>query len=70
MDYYEFNVNGSGCSNITANVSLTNDAGDPVGAYLISPDGDTLGYGQNSLNGTQGTTLTAYTSTPSPAPGP
>ncbi len=57
------------CSNITANVSLTNDAADPVGAYLISPDGDTLGYGQNYLGGfggTPGTSLTAYTLNPVP----
>ncbi|HYB14772.1 MAG TPA: S8 family serine peptidase [Streptosporangiaceae bacterium] len=64
-EYYEFNV-GAGVRNITANVSLTNDAGDPVGSYLISPDGDTLGYGQNSLNGTSGTSLTAYTLNPVP----
>jgi len=63
--YYEFNV-GHGVRNITANVSLTTDADDPVGAYLISPDGDTLGYGQNNLNGTQGLTLTAYTLNPVP----
>jgi hypothetical protein len=63
-DYYEFNV-PSGVNDITANVSLTNDAGDAVGAYLISPDGDTLGYGQNSINGTNGTSLTAYTLDPS-----
>jgi hypothetical protein len=62
-EYYEFNV-GHGVRNITANVSLTNDAADPVGAYLISPDGDTLGYGQNVLNGTSGTSLTAYTLNP------
>jgi Subtilase family len=61
--YYEFNV-GSGVSNITANVSLTNDTGDAVGAYLVSPDGDTLGYGQNSLNGTNSNSLTAYTLNP------
>ncbi len=63
--YYEFKV-GAHVHNITANVSLTNDAGDPVGSYLISPDGDILGYGQNSLNGTSGTTLTAYTLNPVP----
>jgi len=60
---YEFSV-PSGVKNIAANVTLANDADDPVGAYLISPDGDTLGYGQNSLNGTQGLSLTAYTLNP------
>lgn len=64
VQYYKFKV-PSGVRNITANVSLTNDANDPVGAYFISPDGDTLGYGQNSLsNGTPGTSLTAYTLNP------
>ena len=60
QDYYEFSV-GRGVNNITANVSLTNDGGDTVGSYLISPDGDTLGYGQNL---SPGTTLTAYTLNP------
>ncbi len=63
--YYEFDV-PSGVRDITADVSLTNDAGDPVGAYLISPDGDTLGYGQNALNGASGTSLSAYTLNPVP----
>jgi hypothetical protein len=63
--FYEFKV-GAGVHNITANVSLTNDVNDPVGAYLISPDGDTLGYGQNSLNGSQSLSLTAYTLNPIP----
>jgi hypothetical protein len=65
VQFYEFNV-GPGVTDITANVSLTNDSGDPVGAFLISPDGDTLGYGQNSLNGTNGLSLTAYTLNPVP----
>ncbi|MGO8958158.1 MAG: S8 family peptidase [Streptosporangiaceae bacterium] len=63
VQYYQFNV-GKKVSNITANVSLTNDAGNPVGAYLISPGGDALGYGQNNLLG--GTSLTAYTLNPVP----
>jgi hypothetical protein len=65
VQFYKFNV-GPGVTDITANVSLTNDSGDPVGAFLISPDGDTLGYGQNSLNGTSSTSLTAYTLNPVP----
>jgi hypothetical protein len=65
QQYYQFEVR-PGVTDITANVSLTNDAADPVGAYLIGPDGDTLGYGQNSLNGTNELALTAYTLDPVP----
>ena len=60
QDYYEFDV-GTGVTDITANVTLANDANDPVAEYLISPDGDTVGYGQNSLNGSGGLSLSAYT---------
>jgi Subtilase family len=73
QDYYEFNV-AAGTKDLTANVSLANDAADPVGAYLVSPDGDVLGYGQNtvgtSVNGsgqivfTADKALTAYTLNP------
>ena len=48
VDYYQFQV-GAGHKSIAASVSLANDASDPVGAYLVSPDGDVAGYGQNSL---------------------
>lgn len=64
--YYEFPV-GRGVRDITASVSLTNDAGDPVGAYLISPSGDARGFGQNNASGTQ--TLSLAASTLNPAPG-
>jgi hypothetical protein len=63
VDYYSFNVKHTE-ADITANVKLTNDAGDPVGAYLVNPEGQVEGYGQNSINGTQGTTLTAYVANP------
>ena len=62
-DFYQFNV-PSGVNDITADVTLANDASDPVGAYLVSPDGDTLGYGQNTLNGTSELSLSAYTLNP------
>jgi subtilase family protein len=62
-DFYEFSV-GPGVRDITADVSLSNDAGDPVHAYLVSPDGDTLGSGQNALGGSNGTSLTAYALNP------
>jgi hypothetical protein len=64
QQYYEFTV-GKGVRDIAASVVLANDPGDPAGAYLVSPDGDVLGYGQNSLlSGKTGTTLTAYTLNP------
>jgi hypothetical protein len=49
-----------------ANVSLTNDPADPVGAYLIGPDGAALGFGQNSLGSTALKSLSAYTLNPAP----
>jgi hypothetical protein len=63
VDYYEF-VLGAGVRSVTANVTIHNDAGDPVGSYLVSPDGNVLGFGQNSLNGTSSRSLTAYTLDP------
>ncbi len=64
-EFYEFDV-PAGVRDIEADVELANDAGDPVGSYLISPDGDTVGYGQNVLNGTSVTSLSAYTLNPIP----
>jgi len=63
IEYFEFNV-GKGVRNITANLSLSSDAGDYVGMYLISPDGETLGYGQNNLTYPQTLSATAYTLNP------
>jgi hypothetical protein len=62
IDYYEFNVS-AGHHSLTANVSLTNDAADPVGSYLIAPDGTAVGFGQNNLT-TGSTSLTAYALNP------
>lgn len=64
VNYYQFNI-GPGHSSITANVSLTNDVGDTVNAYLISPDGAARGYAQNSVNGGPNSlSLTAYVLNP------
>jgi Subtilase family/Peptidase inhibitor I9 len=62
-EFYNFHV-GHGVKNITANVSLTNDVTDRVGAYLVSPSGDVRGFGQNSVEGTNTLTLSAYTLNP------
>jgi len=61
VQYYQFNV-PKGVTNIAANLSLTNEATlGGVGLYLVSPDGDTLGYAENS-----GLYATAYTLNPAP----
>jgi hypothetical protein len=65
INYFAFNV-GPGHSSITANLSLTNDVADPVGAYLINPDGVAVGFGQNSVNGVNSLSLTAFTHNPVP----
>ena len=62
-DYYNFRV-APGTKDLTANVSLANDDADPVGAYLVSPDGDVLGYGQNTVATSIDPTTGALTFTP------
>jgi len=66
-NYYKFDV-PKGTKNITASLALANDPTNAVGLYLISPQGDTLGYAQNQdpLTGNLGTALTAYTVNPQP----
>jgi hypothetical protein len=67
VQYYQFNV-GPGHTSITANVSLTNDPTDAVGAYLIAPDGAALGFGLNSFgsSATATSSLSAFTLNPKP----
>jgi hypothetical protein len=63
QDYYQFNV-PSGTHNITANVTLTNDVSDNVGAYLVGPNGNAVGFGQNTINGGNTLGLTAFAMNP------
>jgi hypothetical protein len=65
VNYFEFSV-GPGHSSITANVSLSNDAADPIGTYLVNPDGVAVGFGQNSVSGHDSLGVTAYTLDPIP----
>jgi hypothetical protein len=67
VEYYEFNV-PRGVSDIAASVKLANDPGDPIGTYLVAPDGEAVGYGQNQdpLTGNASTGETAYTVNPTP----
>ena len=61
--YYEFDVR-PGVRDIRADVSFAHDPSDPVAEYLVNPDGDTVGYGQNSVEGNHSTALSAYTINP------
>ncbi len=69
--FYQFRV-PRGTSDIRADVRLRNDAADPVIEYLVSPDGDVAGYGENGIGqpGTTGAVSTlgasAYVVAPSP----
>jgi hypothetical protein len=67
VSYYQFAV-GAGNTSIMASLSLTNDAADNVGSYLIGPDGNALGFGQNQndVTGIKSLSLTAYTLNPIP----
>ncbi len=64
-NYYQFDV-GPGHASLVANVSLTNDAGSAVGAYLINPAGVAVGYGQNGAGATNSLAVTASTLDPIP----
>ena len=64
-DYYEFQV-GSGVADITANVRLTNDLGDVVGAYLVSPDGRALGESSSLFGFDPQPALSTYVVAPEP----
>jgi hypothetical protein len=61
--FYEFDV-PPGVRDIRADLSFANDPSDPVAEYLVSPDGDTVGYGQNSVKGAATTALSAFTLNP------
>jgi hypothetical protein len=63
--FYGFDV-AANVKDIRADVSFPNDPSDPAGEYLVSPDGDTVGYGQNSVEGNNGTALSAYAVDPTP----
>ncbi len=61
--YYEFDVD-AGHSSLVANLSLTNDGSDTVGLYLVNPDGVAVGFGQNSIGGSNSLSVTASTLNP------
>ncbi len=63
VSYYAFDL-AAGYSAITANLTLTKDFGQNVGAYLVGPDGATRGFGQNNIGGIKGPSLTVNTINP------
>ena len=65
VSYFAFAV-GKGHRSITATCSLTNDPNEAVGDYLIAPDGQALGFGENILDGIESRSLSAYVLDPVP----
>jgi hypothetical protein len=63
QEFYEFDVRPN-VRDIRADVQFAKDPSDPVAEYLIAPDGDTVGYGQNSVEGNHTSALSAYTINP------
>ncbi|MBV9818870.1 MAG: S8 family serine peptidase [Solirubrobacterales bacterium] len=61
--YYAFDV-PMGVHDLRADLSFATDPSRPVGEYLVDPDGDAVGYGQNSVDGRSSTSVSAYAQSP------
>src|SRR6185312_7575758 len=61
--YYQFHVE-RGHANLTAALTVANEAATQMGMYLVNPDGDVVGYGQNAIGTDHSKSLIASTLNP------